>query len=258
MIIIENVLYFFSTLVFGVKFLLVGGLAHSLNATQYFDDPDVAAFVSDLQSGRADRVAAALGSGMDPNVEGKEGFRPIFFVFQAQTTDAARALLAAGADPNARMPNGNPPLMLSVRMDNPAFTELLLSYGADPNGVGENDKPVLFEAVRSGVTEHIERLAGAGADLDRVWGFSTPLISAVRGTSWRSASVLLDLGSDPSWRPQVGRSRMTAAEILCWMFTREPHPLKVAGRGQAEVRVLLDAFARRGVMLPCSGILESS
>lgn len=233
----------------------MGATASRLDTSRYFDDADVAAFVDDLQNGRADRVAAGLKRGVDPNSPGREDFRPIFFIFPARTTDAASVLLDAGADPNARLPNGDPVLMLSVRMENPGFTELLLAKGADPNATGENAKPVIHEAVRAGVPEQLRLLAGAGADMDTVWGAGTPLTAAIAGLSWTSAATLLDLGVDTEWRKPTGRARTTAGEKLCGLFTRE-RPLRIPADLHGQVRTVFEAFARRGVQLPCAEVAE--
>lgn len=229
--------------------------AQRLDTRRYFDDPALAAFVDDLQNGRTARVTAALAAGMDPNAEGRDGFRPLFFIFPAGTADAARALLRAGADPNARLPDGDPPLMFAVRLDTPMFTELLLEAGADPDARGENGKPVIHEAVRSNQPRHLQLLARAGADVNVVWGSGTPLYGAIGGLNWPAAATLLDLGADTRWRNPGGRRQLTAAESFCDLFTRE-RPLRIPQRQRDAVTALFDAFARRGVTLDCAALRD--
>lgn len=229
--------------------------AQRLDTSRYFDDPAVAGFVDDLQNGRTTRVAAALAAGMDPNAAGRDGFRPLFFIFPAATAEAARALLSAGADPNARLPGGDPPLLFAVRLDTPEFTRALLEAGADPNARGENSKPVIHEAVRSNQPRHLELLARAGADVNVVWGSGTPLYSAIGGLNWPAAATLLDLGADTGWRSPGGLRQLTAGESFCDLFTRE-RPLRIPAAQRHAVTALFDAFARRGVALPCAALRD--
>lgn len=229
--------------------------AQRLDTRRYFDDPAVAAFADDLQNGRTARVAAALAAGIDPNAEGREGFRPVFFIFAASTADAARSLLAAGADPNARLRNGAVPLMYAVQLDTTLFAEVLLAAGADPNARGEHGKPAIHMAVDANQPRHLELLARAGADVNVVWGSGTPLYSAIGGLNWPAAATLLDLGADTGWRSPGGLRQLTAGESFCDLFTRE-RPLRVPAVQRDAVTALFDAFARRGVALPCAALRD--
>src|SRR5687768_4660372 len=75
----------------------MGTTAVKLDPRSYFPDPRIARFVADVQDGDLGRVRSGLKEGVDPNSEGREGFRPLFFVFAASTADVARVLLASGA-----------------------------------------------------------------------------------------------------------------------------------------------------------------
>jgi ankyrin repeat protein len=235
----------------------MGIIASKVDTSRYFPDPKVAAFVADIQDGNLKRVTEALRSGMNPNAMGKEDFRPLFFVFAARHADVMRALLAAGADPNARLKDSNTPLYFAVRLENTQFTKALLDAKADPDALVENDKPIIHEAVRSRQPEQIKLLAAAGADINAVWGPGTPLYGAISAGSWDMARTLLESGADPGWRSPGGRTRYTAGESLCNLFTRPNSPLRATSEYFNSLSALFAAFAHRGVVLPCANQLES-
>lgn len=230
----------------------MGIKASKLDMSRYFPDPKVAAFVADVQDGNLKRVTEALKAGMDPNVAGNEGTRPLFFIFPASTADVTRALLAAGADANTRMSDSNTPLYFSVRMENAEFTRALLDWKADPNARVEHDKPIMHEAVRSGQPEQIKLLVRAGADINFVWGAGTPLYASIASMGWKVAATLLDLGADAQWRSPGGLNQETAGETFCWLLTRSNNPLRATPTNHRAVSDLFAAFARRGVVLPCA------
>ncbi len=229
----------------------MGIKAAKLDTNRYFPDPKVAAFVADIQDGNLKRVTEALNAGMGPNVRGKEGISPLFFIFPASTADVTRALLAAGADPNVRLADGNTPLYFSVRMENVDFTKALLEWKADPNARVEHNEPIIHEAVLGGQPEQIKLLAAAGADINVNWG-GTPLYASIGSMAWTVAATLLDLGADTQWRPQGGLHQDTAGEGFCWLVTRSNNPLKATATNHQAVSELFAAFARRGVVLPCA------
>lgn len=229
----------------------VGITARKVDIKRYFPGPSLAAFVGDVQDGNLQRVIESLRAGVDPNALGKDGFRPLFFVFAARNADVARALLAAGADPNAKLTDGSTPLYFAVRLENTAFTKVLLEAKANPNARVENDKPIIHEAVRSREPEQVRLLAGAGADINVVWGPGTPLYGAIGAMSWDVARTLLELGADTQWR-RPGRVNYTAGESLCGMFTSPNFPVRVTREGHKSLVALFEAFARRGVVLPCA------
>ena len=229
----------------------MGIKASKLDTSQYFSDPKVAAFVADVQDGNLKRVAEALKAGMSPNVAGKEGIRPLFFIFPASTAGVARALLAAGADPNVRLADGNTPLYFAVRMENAEFTKALLEWKANPNVRVENNEPIIHEAVLGGQPEQIKLLARAGADIDVVWGSGTPLYASIGSMAWRVAAALLDLGAEAQWRSPGGLTQYTAGERFCRTVAHPESPLKATPTNHQAVSELA-AFARRGVALSCA------
>ncbi len=228
----------------------MGATARRLDTSRYFDDPKLATLADDVQEGRVSKVVDALRNGVDPNGLGRDGFRPIFFIFPASTNDTAKALLSAGADVNVKTAGGEPPLTFAVRLEDPAFTRVLLAGRADPNARGANNQPVIHEAVRSDQPEHLRLLARAGADLNVVWANSTPLLAAVESMSWASATALLDLGADTDWRSPGGLTQFTAGESFCYFFTRQ-RPLRIPPAHRLAVTGLFAAFAKRGVKLEC-------
>ena len=217
----------------------------ALNSSRYFSDPAVAKFVDQVQAGDVARVKQALAAGISPNAEGADGFRPIHFVFVAPKADVLRELLSAGADPNARLANGNPPLEFAVRMANPDFTAALLAAKADPNARGENNAPVIHTAITYPTVRNVELLVKAGADINVVWGGNSPLMAAVTAFKWEMAAVLLKLNADPAWTNDIGKG---AVERFC----RHLNGLPATSKNKAGTSALVDAFAARGVVLPCA------
>lgn len=212
---------------------------------RYFVDPKVAAFVRAVERGDVGAVNAALAAGMNPNAEGRDGFRPIHFVFFAKTADVLKVLLGAGADASARLNNGNTPLHFAVRMETPEFTRALLAAKADPNARGENNKPVIHEAVRFPQTENVSLLARHGADINVLWGGSTPLLAAVTIFAWPVAAVLLNLDADISFRNRAGKS---AVDRFCEHVKRlAPTPANRHG-----VPLVLESLRARGIEPQCA------
>ncbi len=221
----------------------------ALKSSRYFSDPAVAAFVDDVQRGDLARVKKALASGVSPNAQGSDGFRPIHFVFAAPKADVLRELLAAGADPNARLSNGNTPLHFAVRMPNPDFTSTLLAAKADPNAAGDSKEPVIHMATAYPGNQALELLAKAGADINIVWAGKTPLVHSIAEMTWTSAATLLRLGADVTWKDRRGE---TAADWWCGQLKGQP----VVEKYRADVLALADAFAARGVTLACAADVQ--
>jgi hypothetical protein len=225
----------------------MGIKATKVNPDRYFTDAKLVEFVSNIQDGDLKKVNDAIRSGINVNAEGKQGFRPLFFVFPADSTDVTKALLAAGANPNVRLPDRSTPLYFSVRLENASFTKALLEAKADPKALVENDKPIIHEAVMAGNVEQIKLLAKAGADLNVVWG-STPLMSALDGSVYPVAVALLELGADTAWRESGGATAFTAGESFCFSIPRmNAKDAKV----NKDVVAVFEAFAKRGVALTC-------
>jgi ankyrin repeat protein len=229
----------------------MGIKASKVNPDRYFSDPKVVAFVNDVQDGNMPKVNDAIRAGMNVNVEGQQGFRPLFFIFPAANADVAKALLAAGADPNARLPEGATPLYYAVRFQNTGFTQALLAARADPNAKVENDKPIIHEAVLAGEAEQIKLLAKAGANINAVWG-STPLYAALEASTFGAATALLDLGADTNWRSPGGKTQYTAGELFCSFAPR----MQPTAKNKKDIQALFESFARRGVSLSCKAEAE--
>jgi hypothetical protein len=230
----------------------MGIRASKLNVEKYFPDPVVTKFVEAVQDGNLPRVTEMIAAGMNPNIQGNNGFRPLFFVFPSATADVARALLAAGADPNARLQDLSTPLYFAVRLENSAFTQALLQAKADPNARVENDKPVVHEAVRSNQPLQLKLLAQAGVDINVVWGSGTPLYAAIGAQAWKMATMLLDLGAETNWRKSGGLNQYTAAESFCNQLMRANGPVQPTLQNRKDVIDLFVAFERRGVVLACA------
>jgi ankyrin repeat protein len=215
-----------------------------LDSASYFTDPQAASFVDDVQRGNVARVKAALAAGMNPNVQGHQGFRPIYFVFFAKSPEVLKVLLAAGADPNARLVDGNTPLHFSVRNRDPEFTSALLAAGANPNARGENNRPPIHEAVVQENSAHIPLLASAGADLNAIWGGGTPVMVALEVGQWEQARLLIDLGADLNFKNRRGE---TALDLACQFIRRVP----VNDTNRKGIAGVVQSLSRRNLSLPC-------
>ena len=218
----------------------------TLDSRRYFSDPAVVQLLDRVQAGDVARVKQSLAAGVSANAVGKDGFRPIHFVFVAPTAEVLRVLIGAGADPNAKLSNGNTPLHFAVRMPNPDFTSVLLAAKANPNARGDNDIPVVHMATAYPGNHALELLSKAGADLNIVWAGESALIGAVTGMSWKSAAMLLTLGADPTLKDSTGES---ATDWFCDQLKN----MRVVEKYRANVLALADAFAARGVSLACAG-----
>jgi hypothetical protein len=222
-----------------------GGGQRYLKSSNYFNDPVAVSFIDDVQCGNVNRVKAGLAKGIDPNLLGNKGFRPIFFVFFAKSTDVLKVLLAAGANPNAVLENGASPLHFSVRNRNPEFTRILLAAGANPNGCGEYGKPHIHEALyQEGAVEQLKLLHDAGADINVVWAGATPVMNALWVGQWNPARELIDFGADLSFKDSSGK---TAMDRACEFMNKLP-----ASYGNKEGITALElSLNRRHLSLPC-------
>jgi ankyrin repeat protein len=220
-----------------------------LETQKYFTEPKIAKFVDNVQQGKVALVNEGLRSGIDPNVTGIDGFRPIHFVFFAKDTGTLKVLLAAGADPNARLKNGNTPLHFAARMPDPDFCRILLAAGANPNAQGENEKPVIHEALTSHQPEVLKLLVGAGANINVVWGGTTPMLAAMKMFLWDMASTLVSLNADIAFRDNTGKN---ATERFCFQISKVPS----TPENNKGITALMNAFKRRGIVPQCEAQLS--
>lgn len=220
-----------------------------LESSKYFSNPEVAAFVDDVQNGNISRVKKALAAGISANAPGISGFRPIHFVFVAKDAEVLKLLLAAGADPMARLENGNTPLHFAVRIPNPDFTRVLLAAKADPNAIGADHLPVFQEALSAREPEILRLLAAAGANINVVWGGSTPLMGAMISFSWDMAATLIDMQADVSFINKHGEN---VVDIFCQKVRKIP-PTAMNNKG---IPAIYAAFKRRGIAVPCEAELQ--
>lgn len=84
------------------------------------------------KEGNAAAVGALLDSGVDPDVEFRQGGTALLFAAQRGHADVVRLLLARGADPNARETLNNT-TALHFGISHPEVVRLLVEHGADVN-----------------------------------------------------------------------------------------------------------------------------
>jgi ankyrin repeat protein len=104
-----------------------------------------------VRTGRADRIAACLALGADPNTRAATPPFPAALVIAAEKCDMAAAtlLLDCGADANVVPGLGWTPMRAAVYEGCVDLVDLLLNRGADPNWP-ERDGSLLAIAVRGG------------------------------------------------------------------------------------------------------------
>lgn len=241
--------------VMGLVLISIGMVTNAmdapLDARKYFQDPRVAQMVEDIQTGREERVRAALSQGVSANAEGLDGLRPIHFVFSARSAKVAEVLLAAGADPNLPGAFGNTPLHYAVQQPTVDFTEVLLRYRADPAKPGAANKPVLNVALSSPVAaEILPMLKKAGANIDLLWGGYSPVQAAMVQQDWVSVVTLLQLGANPDIKSAQGE---TAAATFCRLLGR----MRPGGVTATHIRKAGDLLGKERLSAECQGRLSA-
>ena len=179
---------------------------YSQQAGSYFSDPAQLALAEAAAQGDMAAMQRALDQGADPNVVGKDGMTPLFWVVTMDANlEGFRYLLANGGDPNLVVVDETKPGVSTVYLiyqayKNPdlAFLEAALEAGADPNTLVHEESTLLFESMSDEYIEQIRILIAHGADVNFRSKFGyTPLLNAVIGSEHKTALALLDAGADP-------------------------------------------------------------
>jgi uncharacterized protein len=146
-------------------------------------------------------VTRLLAAGANANTTMPDGETVLMTASRAGNVDAVRALLDRGADFRRKEPaKGQTALMWAAADNNASVVKLLVERGAD---VKERSKsgsftPYLF-AVRGGHVDAAKALLDAGATVNESLPDGTSaLVLAVINAHYELASLLLDLGANPS------------------------------------------------------------
>ena len=232
-----------------------------VNPERVFSDPHVVALAGAVAKGDVETVRQLLASGVDARARGASGMTLPHFALYARANGPAvlKLLLHAGADPISRLEDKNDvPHYAAARDDaDPAFLAVLLDAGVSPSLVGGDRENSLLNAAVSGRNEAVVKLLLArGADVNYNHPFvGTALHTAVTIADYRVAALLLNHGANPHLRdnqsPLVEKSipRNTPAEIYC--LYQSGHHRYATPQQLAEFQEMKEAFARRGVILPC-------
>ncbi|MSU73304.1 MAG: ankyrin repeat domain-containing protein, partial [Opitutus sp.] len=176
-------------------------------------------------NGSAAMILLLLEGGAEANSALPGGETPLMTAARTGKLEAVKALLARGAAVDAKLAQGQTATMWAAAEGHPAVVEALITAGADfrtPLDLGFT--PMLF-AVRAGHTEVVRALVKAGVDINAVTAPVTrpankqlrkgasALSLAIENGRYELASVLLDLGADPSDM----RSGYTPLHILSWI-----------------------------------------
>ena len=241
--------------------VLVQEVYSMVNPERVFSDPHAVALAGAVAKGDVETVRHLLASGVDARAKGASGMTLTHFALYAKANgpDVLKLLLHAGADPISRLEDKNDvPHYAAARDDaDPAFLAVLLDAGVSPSLVGGGENNSLLDAAVSGRNEAVVKLLLArGADVNYNHPFSgTALHTAVNISDYRIATLLLNHGANPLLRnkqsPLIDRDvpKRTPAEIYC--IHNSGRNRYATPRELAEFNEMKEAFARRGVILPC-------
>lgn len=230
-----------------------------------FNDPNVISLAQAVAAGNVDEVKRILASGVNVKTKGKQGFTVTHYALLAKQNapEVLKIILEAGADPISRLEDGDEggndvPYYAAAR-DNadPAVVAVLLDAGVSPSQTVGIERLSWLQAAISGRNMPVVRLLlQRGADVNYNHPFSgTALHTAGVVPDYDIMVFLLDHGANPHLRdnqsPEIAADvpRYTPAEAYCRFHSGKfpnPSPKQLAG-----FEAMKQAFARRGVALPC-------
>lgn len=211
----------------------------------WFADPHARELAAAAAIGDAERVAALVEAGANPNAAGRDGMTPLVWALRARNLSGLRALLAHGANPNIQGPPGLTPLVVAAKTDNPELLAALLDARGNPNARNADGDPLLHTALMSDRPDNVRLLIGRGADLNAVdHGHTTLAVEAAGQSQWDVVALLLERGADPNIPDDVGS---TVANTLEDEETGKVSGPPAQARNRERVRQLLVA---RGVHFP--------
>ncbi|MEM6455394.1 MAG: ankyrin repeat domain-containing protein [Acidobacteriota bacterium] len=214
----------------------------SLNASDFFDDPQEVALATAAAAGRTQAVDAAIDAGADPSAVGKDGMSPLIFALSAQNLDGVRRLAERGADPNHVPANGMSPMHIAAMMETSDFLRMLIGHSGDIELSGRRGKRPLMAAAEAGRTATGRVLIDAGADLDATDDDGdTAAITAAMFNQFEIVVLLLEAGADPMVRSRTG------GNVPYLVQSRKVNPSMPAYEWQQKARALLE---QKGIAFP--------
>lgn len=118
------------------------------------------------RDGDLDRVRALLADGVEIEVAGEDGLRPLHYAANGGHTEVVKELLAAGAEIESMGGRfGSRPLHYAALGGHTGVVKELLTAGAEMEAVDNTGDRPLHDAVRGGHTEIVKELLAAGAQV---------------------------------------------------------------------------------------------
>lgn len=165
-------------------------------------------FITAIQSGNPEQVAAMITAGANPDVgTSPRGPAPLLVAIDTGNSAIVKMLLSANADPGRRVRRPSPartPLKAALDRRDLEIIRLLFAAGGRPNERVVEKMPLFAEAVLSDDAEIVQAFLDAGASLTtryktRDGQIHNILSYAVSRNKHRSAVLLTRHGASPDW-----------------------------------------------------------
>lgn len=130
---------------------------------------------------------------------GPDGSSALHYAVYEQDAERVAALLDAGADPNLSNRYGANPMQLAAEVGDAAILDLLLRAGADVDSPNPEGQTALMLVARTGNVAAAKLLVDHGATLEarESWGEQNALMWAAARRHPDMVAYLLDRGADP-------------------------------------------------------------
>jgi hypothetical protein len=207
-------------------------------ASIFFKKPEAATMADALARGDANAGLMGRAKGVDINIKGVGGTRPIHYVTRYAndlSMGSLRSMANLGADVSATDDEGNTPLGLAAARSSGIAVQILLGFSANPKTPSAGKLPIQI-AFENGNRAAFETLAlygplqgptyshgSAGADLASMGLFEWDLWLATKGLiAWRTES-------ESFWRSTCTSSNEFASQLLS-VLARQGAPGARCGR----------------------------
>ena len=171
----------------------------SVDVTQVFRDPAVAALAVAAARGDSVEVHRLVRDGADPNARGDKGVTLTQWALLNRSVPGMVALVQAGSNPALADSAGETAVHYAAKANDPRYLEALLRAGADPNTPhGVTRAPPLMAALMGNRETQFRALIATGADPDRADRMGDrPIHLAAQINATRRILDLLEAGADP-------------------------------------------------------------
>lgn len=165
----------------------------------YFSDGPTLALAEALMANDEPGMRALIANGADIDAKGIDGMTLLQWQVQRGDYGRVRRLLALGSDPDIVGWGNETAIHLAAFRDNPAMLEVLLDGGADPNAPGlRMGRTPIFNALAAKNDRNVELLIERGSDISyRDSSGSTLLHYTARTNYFEYVLRFIELGADP-------------------------------------------------------------